>query len=507
MFTAAYPPRRPGKMGAVAWSALLVTIAMLRGSPARAQVFSPIKPTTCPTEVSVSFKYNVGGASSPIWDLPNALPQGVPTQYQNNLDHARNYITNAWTTRARLFVSEFNTEPGVDSLQFSSPQSSGSLSGAVPPSSYVTLQSSLSLQTNVATTRFVTNAASGQTGFKMNGARLCTTRSTIDTSAVPIVRPDDRTQGALLGTNDVVYTAVNPNVLGLPSNTHLTVSLWNEAAGSVNFNVYTRCGALPTPTTYNHAGLSSDAQEFVHVTTACSQPTYIAIHSQSGAGGFNLVVGTHKAASDYPVITAGVESPVDSATRTTISNALRDASRLLFGATEGDVLMQNIHLYNNSYCSCAGGFNNCNVCFRLMGPPSTSEICYKQWPVTPVRIAQVHWGDARIITHELLHNFYCARDEYGCTDGSNPCPPEKLKSCGHSMMDVHWDPNQNNVCTSLDHNLDKWVGRLANSTNGPAHDQAYSAGVQDWAQSYITYDNWPYTAFDFNGLIGTVILQ
>lgn len=349
---------------------------------------------------------------------------------------------------------------------------------------------------NLGVLNFHTDYSVTKDGARINAARVCC-QSTVPSggSGSSYVRPYLRYQGALLGTNDVVYLYADNGQGEFPScGNHKTLAVWSDTPGT-DFDVYVRCNVRPTETQWDYIGYSVGSQEFVHIPggeCTCPGSWNIAVHSYSGSGQFNLVWAEHYP-SQHRNITAGTDFSASSSQMDVFENTLRGAARRFFGATEGTQMIARIDLCNNASCNNCGG-SKCNLCFHNQNGTANSPICGSSW----VDVYQTYHGYPAGIAHEWGHKYFCAEDEY--EEGSG------LHYCGHSIMNS--SPYLNDFCyeysaSHSDHGKDRDPG-ISQTSLDAAWTQAYNAGVTPWIPAE-TPDSYNYENFDFNDLATVVV--
>jgi hypothetical protein len=482
--------------------ALLASVPLLlASSQALAAPFNPVVPPTCPTTTNIPWKYTVGGGT--YWfDLPSdpncsSSPGNPCPHYINALDHRRFFVANRWVGYVGFRLEGFNTESGYDVMNWgleNNPLFSKSGSGAAGTILYVTTAASFgSLR---ALLNYKTDYSVTYPGFSFNQLRVCTYRTSADTAAPAQLDLSRRYHGVLLGYGDTVYLK-----FGASSAYHYPITLWRDMggvianSGAMDYDLYTRCGALPTATQYDARSYSSDDQEFIDASN-CNGTMYVAVnvHNQAAPGAFNLVRGIHRPTGHVP-LRVGVTPAITSApVLTTLGLNLRESSRYFYGFTEGEQMVTQIDLYNNGSCaagSCGG--SNCDICYHSAEyGRANSGLCGGQINL---------WLDSTNLTtaHELGHLKFCAGDEY--VDDPGP-PPTQLEKCGHTVM-ANITSDNFNLCTYLDHNRDGTPGTPPSALT-PGWTQAFNAG-KALNNENLTFDNHPYHVHDFDNKVGTVI--
>lgn len=453
---------------------------------ARAQ-FSPQTCSVCPTMTNVDYTFNSN-------ELPNTA-----SGYLSNVDYTRYVFANRYVKRFDYYVSSFATENNYDYLDTTYDPGSPTfrLTGSSVPAGYRTIttaNSTQSFQLHPARFDFHTDTSVVTTGFSIGAstqAKVCCDNTL--SSAMPVNAFNDgkRVDGLLLDTNDVVYFW--QPVAG--STKRSNMALWGTPATGRDFDLYVRCNAMPTYSAWDYRGFSSDVYEFLtwQEPGSCTSPGtwYIAVHSHNGSGQFSLVRSHQWTATFNPQsrrVFMATDFNATSAELATISNTMSQAARILYGMTEGQILVERLYLWNNVNCAngCGGTHKRaCDFCWKNAGSGcgGWSPAC------GPNMRTQVN-----LMAHELGHNQLHLPDEY--TGFGNP-------NCGHSIMGNPWgNGSVFNLCYSGDHNRD--------GTSGIS-----SPNVANWSQLYTDYrvpvmftqtpDNYHYRDHDFNGKIDVVL--
>jgi hypothetical protein len=485
-------------------TALFAGATVLSLAASSQAAWTPIKPAVCNSAFNdLSYLYEVGGLHQKF-ELPAdpncSDPGGFPCpHYINNVSNTRLFMANGWTTHMQFRLDYLQLEQGFDNITYGPKgfSSSTQLTGLHGASTWWTglFSQGPSLQSFYNAMRFVSDGSITYGGFTVSTMRICTVATQVDTNPGTL-DIGARYGGPLLGTSDVVYAKFTP-----PASAHSTVALWpaDDGSASNDFDIFARCGALPTPSAFDTSATSGNSQEFLHL-GACGSSWYLAIVSFRGSGTFNLVVGRHTA-SHHMTLTAGTDSVFTAAQIQNVSNQLRDSARFFYGVTEGDQYVDTVNLYANNN----SGGSNCPNCGNVTG--SKCDICFSlgctPGCVGQTTCAQPPSGQGKIqlwtngffyqtIGHEMGHAFYgCLADEY-----------INNTSCGHSIMDDQWNTGtQFNVCTANDHGLDRRPGTTV-PVGGAAHTQAVTNGRSLVAPTE-TPDDYSYVNFDFDCDIGT----
>jgi hypothetical protein len=408
-----------------ALAALLLGIAappMAMGTPS----FNPIVCSQCPTMTEVDWTFH----SDEMPFDPNCAVGTCP-HYTNNIYYWRSVIANRNVKQFEFRVDYFETEFGYDWLDYWEYQGSATrLWGSVAPG-WKNITSSSVLQHKPVEFRFRTDSSVSRPGFRIGRARVCcqNTGGYIETDAP--MRQSFRQTGVLLGTNDVVWMHVPVG----PSGQTRNLVLWGTGQ---DFDIYVRCNALPSATAFDFVGNSGNSQEFRTWVEpgGCTYPGtwYIAVHSYAGSGQFSVVPSTMFNTKSVSNIRAGVDFLATQAQLNTFANTLSQGGRQFYGQTEGQFLLRNFNLYNNTGANCTNcGGAICTVCFK--NAAGTAEVKANG----QIDMFQSYWGDPEGFAHELGHWGLFVPDEYA--------GPQWL--CGHSNMAFPWG-SQNNHCFFYD---------------------------------------------------------
>jgi hypothetical protein len=468
---------------------------LLAAGQVMAAPFVPVVPPTCPTTTNIPWRYAVGGG---IWwfDLPSdpncsSSPGNECPHYINNIDHRRFFSANSWVGYVGFRLDFFQTEPTFDRIEWGLENSPlTTRSGTAAAGTVLWANTTASFGSRRAVLNFRTDAFGSHPGFHFNELRVCKYRTSIDTAPPPTMDLKRRHHGVLLGAGDTVYLKFSAT-----ARYHYPITLWRDAGfdDGTDYDLYTRCGALPTQTQYDARSYSGDNQEFIDAGN-CTGTMYVAVnaHAANGPGAFNLARGIHGGTGHIP-LRVGVTPAVSSDKLTGIGNYVKVAARYFYGYTEGEHVVTQIDIYNSGCSAGSCGGSNCDICYHSDAfGRANSGLCGGQ-----IHVYQD--TNDRVAAHELGHLKFCAGDEYY----DSPGPPlTQLDQCGHTVMA---DPlmDNNNMCTELDHNKD---GSPA-ATSSPlisSWGQAFAAG-KAVTYSNETYDNYPYHQFDFDNRLGTVI--
>lgn len=429
------------------------------------------------------------------------------SEYINNLNYHRWFVGNPYVSKVEFHLASMTTEAGYDFLTFvQGTNTMLSLSGA-PVAQWLVPQEPNKPQTSPVKIGFSTDGSVEGLGVVLDQARVCCD-STPSTSLLYGMETGERYTGTLHGTSDVVYLRKAPG----PANSLLSVTLWGP--DGADFDLYARCGDLPTPTVHDLHALSSNAQEqFASGTNGCASWWYIAVHSYSGSGQFNIVA-TDVKYSDNPSesgilpLRIGVGAAVNTTFLTQIQGTMAKAAKFLYGATEGRIRFGICAIFNNAGTDCANcGGVPCDVCFKPTTGPSTAPICGPGQVI--LTSASGYWSDYRGVAHELAHKYLCTRDEYGsallnCDANTNPgctCDPNASGDCqwkcGHSIM-ANTSSTNNNLCVDgFDHKKDPTPGAPPTIASA-AWFYALNMSLRVLDSPTATPDNFDYVSHDFN---------
>jgi len=445
-----------------------------------------IQCSLCSTRTTLGWNFQVYGSASELPLDPNcqSTQEDPCPHYINNLDYQRYVVANKYVREFGFYINLFETQNGYDYLYYG-PE--GGLTGLTgnPTLGWRDFSVAASLQSQPGLLHFVTDTSGSDEGFHLNSARVCCT-STGDTNTALLSR-HVRYTGFLLGTGDLIKLRAS-----VTSN-HLNFVMWGDPSGGKDFDIYVRCNAEPTPISYAYASTTGQ-EEFIHVPSGvCDTGTwYIAVSSYSGSGWFNLVVSEHKGAQ-HRNLRAGVTFDANGSGQpgvAALQDALRQAARHFFGATEGVVHVENIDFYNNiSSCDSGCGSASCDICYYDQDGTATAGCGGR------INVYRWYFQDPEGISHEFGHAYMCLPDEYYAGCGGN------CWQCGHSNMAAPWG-SQNNFCFYHNHKKDKTPG-ATDTTANPNWTDAYNQQISPWSPSR-TPDNYDYRGFS-DWPIGTIV--
>lgn len=468
-------------------AAMMVSGVGLWGLEANVYAQTSFTPIVCPT--------------CPSWTAPvsyvfdsDSGENGVEPDKDNALLTARNqrsrrlFWANAFVRGIQFYFTSFDTEGIVDRLELSQDDGPRTTAFGVFSNSHRSVTTPLGLQWAPVTMTYVTDATVASNGFATGHVDLCCQPMTDAPWPRDYLVSGMRNEGVLLGTNDVVYFKFPAAPTGSPTRL-VNIVLTGQAATGFNPNLYVRCGALPTPTTFTEASLSADRLEFAQITTnECAAPSdlWIAVHSQAGAGTFSLhaAQGLRPQAIVYRVV---VET--DSiAEFNSVEQPLRELSRKYFALTEGQFLLDQFivtrvpigtlgpqdhsECFDLGECSlvlpggnCMCMLQECNFTSHESGwgvimvshGPNATMNCNGGPPLGD-------WGDSDVLLHEVAHQQINQTDEYG-TCGAR---------CGHTTMGYSQHP-AHNMCvggTNANHPKDRDPTCTSGAPNPAGWDRA-----------------------------------
>jgi hypothetical protein len=421
------------------------------------------------------------GRLSDAWQQVSENPN-VPGDYNNNIDYTSQFVFNTYVDSYGVYISSFDTQKNHDTLKL--PYETALLSGRMPDGDVAHGWHDVMLGSGARNDpffRFRSDAYDTARGFELTSARVCTTdtRTTAKNPSPHPTIPAMRNTGVLLGSGDTVYfeIPVGPTKYDTfcaeSDQVHDTFALWGEPSASTDFDLYARCGALPTESQYDgDRGFSNTNQEFIHApvgTCPCGSHWYVAVHSYQGAGMFSFVAhkhyaGEHRGTSSwaawwdtehYPGAVPPV--PLSNAEICKYHKQIAMGYKHFFGANEGARYWDHIEFWpgyrqapadldgviKQQYdgrpgsCICGHGWDTELCTFSNGGRIKL----YRGWSGTGSPDAY----DGRALSHEMGHFLNCLEDEYH--DGS----PTRLE-CGHSIMSSEWG-HQNNYCYCNDDSI------------------------------------------------------
>ncbi|APR87981.1 hypothetical protein A7982_13330 [Minicystis rosea] len=241
------------------------------------------------------------------------------------------------------------------------------------------------------------------------------------------INPNERHDGLLLDTHDVLYFQVD-----VPANRPVILTL-DTTTPDVDFDLYANTGqALPDDNHFEFRGFSNLASEALRIPASPSARTFnIGVHSYRGAGHFVLHAYVH---NDYPDNKVCVKnSTLGAADIDKLKAFLTTGSTTLFGFTNGNLFRSHFTIVQN-VGSCG---TDCDVCvFDDNGSTSQGTPAYFVWDPDCGYI-DAHGANWRsgasmgwLFAHESGHSCFDLSDEYK----KPPAGPVTPRYCGHSTM-------------------------------------------------------------------------
>lgn len=403
---------------------MLVATMWVSGS-ALAATFTPYQCSACDTWTSVSpWVYNASSGYS-VWDQPQDpnCSDGDCPHYINWLYDKQYFVANQYVEKVQFNISQINLESGFDSFSYGVPGDISSLTGSPSATWYGKTTNGEKMSMLLYTDQSVTKP-----GIYIDQVRVCCRGTSGSTQTL---EPTVRYHGALLAASDTVYLQ-NTSLAGLSD--HIGIAL--DASGSKDFDLYVRCNALPTPSTYDYRSFGSDATEYVHIgANYCAAGTiYVAVNSYSGTGDFNLYATRHPAANHWS-LKAGTSFTATSSEVTAMYSILQRSARLLWGASEGAFSVDQVDVWNNGSCNNCGGAA-CDICLNYSSNLSLTYVtCGQGNPGTSTNLNTTSWTSGNVFSmswtmvHEYMHLLPGLCDEYGYDNNNNI-----YYSCSHSIL-------------------------------------------------------------------------
>jgi hypothetical protein len=509
----------------------LLLAAPLLSLPGRAgaQVFNPVQPATCPALTYVNWDFSI---SNNGWMAESDPNNG--NNYANNIDYTVNIAANERVYQFWMRFDAFATEQNYDYLEVwsYSPNQAESTdyhyTGGMPYAGgqqpWAVMQGAWPIPKANDFLHFHSDYSVNNTGVYLGQAAVCTTNPGAPLqgyyrSSAPVTR----NSGVLLGAGDVVYFQFPVgSPTGSCTSAHDTFALQGDPTAGNDFDLYVKCGALPTPNGFTDRDFSGPTTSptgrpansgFVHADTSecpCGSYWYVAVNSYSGSGWFNLVNHKHFASEHRNTLYTGTTfSASANDINTKYVPSLQAGLQHFFGANEGARYIQTMDFKNNStdpdvqihagdstpnsecenswYCGFFGAYHCTSDLYQTFDGVSGYQ---------PV-----------VVSHELGHFINCLSDEYEDGIGTE---------CGHSIMGSEWLTN-NNYCYCNnqnngnkcglgygDHGWDPSPANLTNMVTGTAWINLQGSSP---VKITSTPDNYDFQDFDFHGRFANPVVH
>jgi hypothetical protein len=433
----------------------------------------------------------------PVTCTPNAW--GNCPHYPSKAEWRRSVLANQYVSQIWYHFSMFSTEANNDfffldkwNLSSSNYPNIVSESGAIGGHWLTSgTRTSSSLLTEPDRLGFISQANSISSGVTGPGFTIDTVDvqcSGFNSWPPATLTPAERTSGVLLGDGDVVYAKI------YALNTHANLALWGDSGNtaSADFDLFARCNALPTDTTFTARSFHSLSFEMLHLDPAqCSGGVwYIAVHSWQGAGMFNLMTTRHTTDVTLDVgravacpVAPGLTPATDPAFQTCIAgdrgwpagraipaNYWEDTVRGMYATTEGAYYVNTVRnhaavepapLAANNYTSDGRCGNPPVPCQLKIDFPAPANGGQARGTVNAGYVAYVA-GATNVTTreHELGHVLLGLPDQY--VERFTPSY-DVSHGCGYTIMTANVYSDALNVCTPTNHRQD--FGHLGATPN------------------------------------------
>jgi hypothetical protein len=461
--------------------------------------FAQVPCSVCPSVAALSIPFDT---ANDVQLDPNAT--SAPQYIGSTISYERDWLGNGYMRRMNFTFSRFDTESSNDTLSFGPRGGTLTTLSGLPSLTTTRSIDTASLQSNPGIFRFNSNATMNRPGVALGtlGSVCC---NATPTSTTAVLRVGVTTSVFILGADDTVYTRFT----AAGANNSNVVTLRNPTG--VIADVYARCNALPTPTTWTYRSEGPTSKFLVLPSTACSGGQwYLAINAKptSGAGVAELRMMQFRNNERFS-LTAGVDFNASAAQMATLATTLRQAAAYFFGATEGTVQVSSWQLRDGTGVNCMNCSNNrpCDLCIRNDG--GTGGCCSDRTGSTGIVVAQFgigtqYFGNAPGVAHEMGHRYlsfappsvYTAPPSTTFIDDEYVNVPQSVSRCGHSLMALNFP----NLCGAFDHGMDVTPGQTADP--GPAAWTTFNAnGFTPWtpvrtpdAYHFLDFDGFPGSA-------------
>ena len=459
---------------------ILITVPVLFPTTAHALYFLTIDPpNTCAsgTWTEMPFVWSNAGGSATFHNEQGFEEDWVtPANYGASADVFRFFVGSRTVSQLGFSVTNRNFGGTLGSDRLILSQAAGpvlNVQGVSAAQAWMSPTQASSLPVPVTAYWHTSSSVNGP-GFTTDRIRYCRGSYSNWVTALSV---GYRYTGILAGYEDTIYFSV----AGPQSGKVLNLAIWPGPTTVIpNADVYVKCGAVPTPSSYTKRAITAGSYEFLTVTASDCPSTstlYVAVNSWSntsppadvsaGRGTFNFL-GSYTNASAmgltlHVAIEGGTSGQQSIAKLTAI-----EAVKRLYGATNGQILVENIKFamrssgqIDNDYDDCAAACqalygHECWVCF--IEESAGFDITEMNDDVTLMK--SYSWGNPANVLHEFGHLLLDLDDEYRFEsvgndyNGNGTIESDPRAFCGHSVMAHHW-AGMKKLCTDhlYNHNL------------------------------------------------------
>lgn len=272
---------------------LCLTALVLFASPIHAVNFTPHPcSTTVPLEVDWPFDsldledgFEVNG---PLQDSGGGL------NYSNNISNTRHFFANSYVDSVEFHATIFQTEATYDRLSLKQGSNASYIMSHNTTTPFWTNYTGGSTLTDVLQYRgvamnFKTDSSITKRGFAIDKVRVKCRATAGSNLPNGVMIPGQRHTGVLLAQDDVVNFTYYSPIAGHRVN----IALWGPPAANRDIDLYVRCGAMPTPSSFSQAAVYPGTTAFLSVTTSvCADPyaLRITVHNKgTAAAPFNIM--------------------------------------------------------------------------------------------------------------------------------------------------------------------------------------------------------------------------
>jgi hypothetical protein len=413
------------------------------------------------------------GSTTFDYDPQYLIPTKISNNYLGNTQISIDFYTNNYVQYLIPQNSaSFILESGFDFLDVSFPGYDEQITGTHSANSYTDLWDIAG--GGKLNFRFIADATYTKpvANYVDSLAPLCSTTATQASNPIGV---DQRVDGLLIQTGDVVYFQVQQTADMLISMSALTPG--------VDFDLYaSTVTRFPDDTSYynGNPGVTdwrgdtsnpNEAFEVSYQSYPYTRTVYIGVHSYAGGGQFTLrayqpLYGAFRH-DVVNVCTPGTTITGGSSDAWKLTQALQETSLRTLVATEGKWMPSPFVVQSTAYCEKNGKYDPfcgdcdsaCDICVE---PPSDPNFQTAGSPssVRAPSMDEAFWNNAFSASQVLVHEF-AGHQQLGVPDERGGAPPQYdcqphsndpncqdfWTYCGHSMMGDQWQSHT--FCTDL----------------------------------------------------------
>lgn len=296
----------------------------------------------------------------------------------------------------------------------------------------------------------------------------CKTSQTTTPAPAPTIVYNQRVEGLLIGTSDILYFDVvqpagEPMLLTMDDLTQATADLDLYASATV---------AQPDAQSATWVSQSTASHEALDIPAPTANRTvHVGVYAYNGTNGGHFALHAHLQSARASVSGTTWGIPALTATnKTNITATMKNASAGMLAASNGNIFFRQFTFFDTPGNAGCDPYNH-TICLAPASTEAEGSASPSSEGFGNFCLSRNGWNNPtdiarRLFVHEAGHAVMSLWDEYDTDVGTSCAPNSSNKVCGHSIMAENGSANYSDFYCSIDHCLDGQVSEYAGCTAG-----------------------------------------